>query len=80
MPQDRKRFYHDMESAHDEARTGLYDKERVKALISTPGYFASMLPIGGAVEAVKQLDALPGVTVRICSSAIASAFFFRLTV
>lgn len=39
-----------------------------EAIESSPGFYQSLPPIEGAIEAVRELDSLPSVRVMICSS------------
>merc|ERR1712032_1374636 len=60
--EERKHHYVDCDPSN------VYDKQRSHAIITTPGFYATMEPIIGAIEAIRELDQVPGVHVSICTA------------
>eukprot|EP00747_Dinoflagellata_sp_TGD_P197251 gnl/TRDRNA2_/TRDRNA2_68411_c0_seq1.p2 gnl/TRDRNA2_/TRDRNA2_68411_c0~~gnl/TRDRNA2_/TRDRNA2_68411_c0_seq1.p2 ORF type:complete len:134 (-),score=11.58 gnl/TRDRNA2_/TRDRNA2_68411_c0_seq1:445-846(-) len=60
--EQRQSHYVDMDPS------GVYDTGRSHAIITSPGFYETMPPIAGAVEALLQMDAEPGLKVRICTA------------
>mmetsp|Transcript_38563 Transcript_38563/g.120455 ORF Transcript_38563/g.120455 Transcript_38563/m.120455 type:complete len:245 (-) Transcript_38563:27-761(-) len=60
--EDRRAHYVDMDPS------GVYDTERSHAVITSPGFYATMPPVPGAVEALREIAAEPGMEVRICTA------------
>mmetsp|Transcript_58077 Transcript_58077/g.131311 ORF Transcript_58077/g.131311 Transcript_58077/m.131311 type:complete len:225 (+) Transcript_58077:14-688(+) len=63
---ERRTHYVDMDPS------GAYDTRRSHAVIKEPGFYDTMPPIEGSVEAVLALEAELGVEVRICTSPFGS--------
>lgn len=63
-----ERKVHFYASKHYKERFGPEAAEKVKDIIESPGFFENLPPIEGAVEALRAIDALPGVSVFICTS------------
>ena len=62
--EERTTFYFDGESC--------YERDDVWDILASPGFWLSQPTYEGAVEAVKEIDALPGVDVYICTSPFAA--------
>ncbi len=61
LPEDRKTFYMDEQIVEEH-------RPLVAQIIARPGFFLSLKPVIGAVEALRQIEALPNVTLAICTS------------
>lgn len=52
----------------DQDPQGVYDVRRQHSIMGRPGFYESMPPIAGGIEAVLDMDKEPGLLVRICTS------------
>jgi 5'-nucleotidase len=59
---ERKTHYVDMDPS------GVYDSTRSHEIIEAPGFYKTMAPIPGAIEALLALDKLPGIEACICTA------------
>jgi len=69
---DRNQFYM---SANYNSKFGPEASQRVKDITIREGFFLSLAPFEGAVEAMQHLDGLPGVQVMICTSPLTAYQF-----
>ena len=63
--EERDVFY---ASKHYGSRFGEEAAKRVKGIIETPGFFESLPPVEGCVDALRAIADIPGVSVFICTS------------
>uniref|UniRef100_A0A7S2FHD2 Uncharacterized protein n=1 Tax=Alexandrium andersonii TaxID=327968 RepID=A0A7S2FHD2_9DINO len=64
--EERRAHYVDMDPS------GVYDTPRSHAIITTPGFYATMPPIPGVLDALKEIASEPGIEVRICTAPFGS--------
>jgi 5'-nucleotidase len=69
-PEDRNTFY--MAEQYDQIRSGLAVK--IKDIMREPGFFRSMPPIPGAIDAIKEMAEMESVQVFICTAPISEPF------
>lgn len=71
LPDDRRTFY--MAEQYDELKPGLALK--INQIMNEKGFFLTMPPIAGAVDAVKEMSEMDGVQVFICTSPVDDSLF-----